>query len=180
MAHRTGFGMFLATALLALVTACGGNGDDGGGGGSDGSGAQRLTSGDFAFEVTFLGAEPADGDVMRAGEAQQPPSGTEWWAFELRIKNVSDSSMQSANTPDVGVACGDEAAEDAQTMDNPGFIMGSPPYSTAMLDNGGSNTGVVPLAVPDGATNCRFIVRMDPIHDPDEPEILEFPFEVTS
>lgn len=158
---------------MTLAAACGG-GDGGSGGGND---TKKLTSGDFAFEVEFLGAQRSAGEVMRAGQAQPAPSGTEWWAFELRIKNVSDRSMQSANTPDVGVACGDQPATAAETVDAPGFIMGSAPYAAGMIGNGASNTGIVPLAVPSNATNCRLVVRMDPLHDPDSPEIAEFPFQ---
>ena len=171
VAFRKAFGAVLTSALVALVGACGGGESEGG------SSTTRLTSGDFAFEVEFLGAEPTNGEVRRAGEVQSAPAGTSWWAFELRVKNVSDSSMRSANAPDVGIACGDEAAAEAETVNDPGFIMGSAPFASGMLDNGAANTAVVPLAVPDDATDCRFVVRMDPLHDPDAPEVAEFPFQ---
>jgi len=165
---RLAAGLVFGTALL---TACGGGSTNGG------EGQKTLRSGDIAFEVDFLGAEKETGEVRRGGTVTNPPSGHSWWAFELRVKNVSAKELLSASTPDVAVACGDDDAADVEAVNNPGFVMGKAPYATGTLDNGASNTGVVPLAVPDGTTDCRFIVRMDPLHDPDEPEILEFKFD---
>jgi hypothetical protein len=123
--------------------------------------------------VTFLGAKKTNGEVRRAGPVEQPPPDSSWWGFELRVKNTSKTQRQSM--PDVGLVCGNDSPTSAEFLSNPGFIMGEPAYATAMLDAGGTNTGVVPLALPDNATNCRFLVRMDQAHGGGTP--LEFLFQ---
>lgn len=160
-----------AIPLALLAGACGGGDDDDDGGSGARSGV--LKSGDIEFEVEFKGAEKVTGEVRRAGEVAQAPQGSEWWGFEVTVKNPSKN--YGANTPDMGVACNGESADATQVVENPGFIMGKPPYATGMLDAGASNTGVIPLAVPSDAKDCRLVVKMDSIHGTTTP--LEFAFD---
>jgi hypothetical protein len=149
----------LALLGLLLATACGG------GEGDAASRSTSLTSSEASFQVEFRGAEPTDKEVRLPPtlEVSAAPPGTSWWGFELYVKNVGDAP---AATPDVGVACDDAPTSAAEFFNDPGFVVGEPPYvrgtgAGGQLDAGASSTGVVPLAVPNNASECRFLLRMD-------------------
>lgn len=179
--YRRGWAAIALAALLLLSVSCGddddSSGGDGNGNGDGGGGGDTVTltadGGDVALEIAFEGGEPTDGDVRRGGELVDAPSGTAWWGFEIIVRNTGDIDAES---PDVGLACGDETPADIEYLDSPGFIEGDPPYSPASIGAGAQVTGVVPLAVPDDATGCRVVLRMDEAYS-DASDPVEFSIE---